>query len=155
MIDRLQRLIVAMVRINGIAGAKGFTPDVRSRVGESVRQPPCELQVQRVIGGVIVVAVDVHTRILRTGNEVVIRETGMIQNIDRGDTKFELLGFGDLESLHETHVKTKRGRSTQRVLAECSNLSRLGIHQEGRSAAGRAGAGADRTVAVALREAIA
>ena len=79
-IDRLQRFIVAMVRIDGIAGAKGFTPDVRSRVGETVRQPPRQLEVHRLVGGVIVVAVDVDTRVLRVGNQVVVRKSGMAKD---------------------------------------------------------------------------
>ena len=57
------------------------------------------------------------------------REVRVVQDVDRIQTEFEVLCFGDLEPFDDVHIQIKESRSADRTLAESSDLSRLRVDQ--------------------------
>lgn len=55
------------------------------------------------------------------------REVRMVQDVDRIETEFEVLGFGDLEPFDDVHIQVKEPRPANRALAESPGLARLRV----------------------------
>ena len=77
--------------------------------------------VQQIADNTEIGVIDIHIR---------RSEIRVIQDIHRINSKFELLRFGDLETLHEVHVKEHGLGSANRCVPETAGLSGLRVYQD-------------------------